>query len=95
MSWEIMDQEKLKLDVMAPMKRIEGQMGGIQRMVDKDKECEDILWQMRAVRAALRSATRQIMRRYLMRCQGKSVGTGDPLAQYEKLHKIFVEFIDG
>ena len=95
MAKEVKDQEALKKDVMARMKRIEGQVRGIQRMIEEGKECEDILVQVRAVRSALRSATGQIMRRYPMRCQEQSVTTGDPVAQYEKLVKLISDFIDG
>jgi DNA-binding FrmR family transcriptional regulator len=92
---QVKDQEALKKDVLARMKRIEGQVRGIQRMIDEGKECEDILVQVRAVRSALRAATGQIMRRYIMRCQEQSVATGDPVAQYEKLVKLIADFIDG
>lgn len=95
MAKELRDQEAIKQDVMARMKRIEGQVRGIQRMIEEGKECEDILVQVRAVRSALRSATGQIMRRYLLRCQEQSVTTGDPVAQYEKLVKLISDFIDG
>lgn len=95
MAKDIKDQEALKKDVIARMKRIEGQIRGIQRMIEEGKECEDILVQVRAVRSALRSATGQIMRRYIMRCQEQSEATGDPVAQYEKLVKLISDFIDG
>jgi DNA-binding FrmR family transcriptional regulator len=92
---EVKDQEALKKDVMARMKRIEGQVRGIQRMIEEGKECEDILVQVRAVRSALRSATTQIMRRYLLRCNEQAVQSGDVAGQYEKLMKLVSDFIDG
>ena len=95
MSKVIKDQEALKKDVMARMKRIEGQVRGIQRMIDEGKECEDVLVQVRAVRSALRSATTQIMRRYLVRCNELALQSGDPTTQYEKLMKLVSDFIDG
>ncbi len=95
MSKLIKDEEALRKDVMARMKRIEGQVRGIQRMIDEGKECEDILVQVRAVRSALRSATNQIMRRYLIRCNEAAVESGDFTAQYEKLMKLVSDFIDG
>ena len=61
MAKDIKDQAALKHDVLARMKRIEGQVRGIQRMIDEGKECADVLVQVRAVRSALRSATTQIM----------------------------------
>ncbi len=89
------DQDALKKDVLARMKRIEGQVRGIQRMIDEGKECEDVLVQVRAVLSAPRAATGLIMRRYVMRCQEQSVTTGDPVGQYEKLVKLITDFIDG
>ncbi|MDO9081777.1 MAG: metal-sensitive transcriptional regulator [Humidesulfovibrio sp.] len=95
MAKEVKDQEALKKDVMARMKRIEGQVRGIQRMIEEGKECEDILVQVRAVRSALRAATTQIMRRYLLRCNEQAAQSGDPTVQYEKLMKLVSDFIDG
>lgn len=95
MAKDMKDQEALKKDVMARMKRIEGQVRGIQRMIEEGKECEDILVQVRAVRSALRSATTQIMRRYMLRCSEQAVKSGDAKAQYEKLLKLVSDFIDG
>jgi len=95
MAKAIKDQEALKKDVMARMKRIEGQVRGIQRMIEEGKECVDILVQVRAVRSALRSATNQIMRRYLLRCNEAAIQSGDPTAQYEKLMKLVSDYIDG
>jgi len=95
MAKDIKDQAALKHDVLARMKRIEGQVRGIQRMIDEGKECADVLVQVRAVRSALRSATTQIMRRYLLRCNEQAIASGDPTAQYEKLMKLVSDFIDG
>lgn len=95
MARELKDQEALKHDVLARMKRIEGQVRGIQRMIDEGKECEDVLVQVRAVRSALRAATTQIMRRYLLRCSEKAQTSCDPAAQYEKIMKLVSDFIDG
>jgi len=95
MAKEVKDQEALKKDVMARMKRIEGQVRGIQRMIDEGKECEDILVQVRAVRSALRAATTQILRRYLLCCNEKAMRSHEPDQQYEKLMKLVSDFIDG
>jgi len=92
---ELKDQDALKKDVIARMKRIEGQLRGIQRMIEEGKECEDILVQMRAARSALRSANAQILRRYLARCNDAAQKSGDPKVQYEKLLKVVSDFIDG
>jgi len=92
---EVKDQEAMKKDIMARMKRIEGQVRGIQRMIEEGKECEDILVQVRAARSALRSATTQIMRRYLVCCNEQAMKAGDPKIQHEKLMKLLSDFVDG
>ncbi len=47
------DREEKKNKLVQRLKRIEGQVRGIQRMVDDDKYCVDILIQVAAARAAL------------------------------------------
>jgi DNA-binding FrmR family transcriptional regulator len=95
MAKDMKDEAALKKDVIARMKRIEGQVRGIQRMIEEGKECEDILVQVRAARSALRSATTQILRRYLMRCNEQAIHSPDPALKYEKLLKLLSDFIDG
>lgn len=62
------EMEQIRGNVLARLKRIEGQVRGIHRMVSEGKKCEDILVQVRAVRNALQSANGLIMRRYLLQC---------------------------
>lgn len=92
------EQEKIKKNVLSRMKRIEGQVRGIQRMIDEGKECKDILVQVRAVRSALQSATGQILRRYVIKCHADALENGSEEAQYEALEKainVMTSFIDG
>jgi DNA-binding FrmR family transcriptional regulator len=81
------------------MKRIEGQVRGIQRMIDEGKECEDILVQVRAVRSALQSANKLILKRYMLRCYTDSVqgtqGGHDDHEALEKFIKVLTGFLDG
>ena len=43
-------------------------MGGIQRMLESDRDCQDILQQLSAVRAALQNASRAFARGYALHC---------------------------
>lgn len=63
------EQEKTKKNVLARLKRIEGQIRGIQGMIEGDKECKDVLTQIRAVRSALQSTNKLILKQYMHRCQ--------------------------
>ncbi|HKK32526.1 MAG TPA: metal-sensitive transcriptional regulator [Desulfomicrobiaceae bacterium] len=92
------EQERLKQNVLSRMKRVEGQVRGIQRMIEDGKECKDVLVQVRAVRSALRSASGQILKRYLLECHETArAGTSeeDSRESMEKLVKVVVDFLDG
>jgi len=90
------EQERIKKNVLSRMKRIEGQVRGIQRMIDEGKECEDILVQVRAVRSALQSANKLILKRYMIRCHVEAMENGE--SQEESLDnfiKVLTSFLDG
>ena len=90
------EQEDLKKNVLSRLKRIEGQVRGIQRMIDDGKECEDILVQVRAVRSALQSANKLILKRYMVKCHLEVMETGkDPDEALEKLIGTLTGFVEG
>jgi DNA-binding FrmR family transcriptional regulator len=53
---------------IARLKRIEGQVRGIQKMVEDDRYCADVLIQISAVHEALRGVGRELMRNHLKHC---------------------------
>ena len=57
-----------KEQVIARLRRIEGQVRGLTRMVQEDQECDQILTQLLAVRAALDQAGLKIIARYMEDC---------------------------
>lgn len=90
------EEEKIKKNVLSRMKRIEGQVRGIQRMIEAGKECEDILVQVRAVRSALQSANKLILKRYMLRCYADAVESGnDEKEALDKFIKVLTGFIEG
>lgn len=93
------EQERIKHNVLSRMKRIEGQVRGIQRMIEEGKECEDILVQVRAVRSALQSANKLILKRYMLRCYTDTVQEAreghDEHESLEKFIKVLTGFLDG
>lgn len=89
------EQEQIKQDVLKRMKRIEGQIRGIQGMIEGGKECEDILIQVKAAKSALQSTTRLILKRYLLRCYVKSMEeSGDVTEELNKVIKVMTNFLD-
>lgn len=59
------------------LRRIEGQVRGLQRMVEEDRYCADILTQISSVHEALRSVGRELMRNHLKHCASAAIRTGD------------------
>ena len=69
------------------LRRIEGQVRGLQRMVEEDRYCTDIMTQIASVHEALRGVSRELMRNHLRHCTADAVKSGDARAEeiYEEL----------
>ena len=63
------------------LRRIEGQVRGIQKMVDEDRYCADIMTQISAVQEALRSVGRELMRNHLKHCATTAIRRGEEEAE--------------
>ena len=59
------------------LRRIEGQIRGLQRMVDDDRYCPDILVQLSSVQEALRAVGQALMRNHLRHCVTQSIRKGN------------------
>jgi len=71
------------------LRRIEGQIRGLQRMVDDDRYCADIMIQIASVQEALRSVGRELMRNHLKHCGSAAIRGND-----EQAEVIYDEIID-
>jgi CsoR family transcriptional regulator, copper-sensing transcriptional repressor len=70
-----------KDEYLARLRRIEGQVRGLQRMVDEDKYCIDVLIQVSAVTAALRSVALGLLEDHLGHCVVEAAAEGGPAAE--------------
>ena len=72
---------------LARLRRIEGQVRGLQKMVEEDRYCADILGQVSAVQEALRAVGRELMRNHLKHCATRAIraGEGDAEMMYDEL----------
>ncbi len=66
---------------LARLKRIEGQVRGVQRMIDEDRYCPDVLQQLSAVHQALRAVGRELMRNHLRHCVAQASREGGEAAE--------------
>ena len=79
---------KTKKTVGDRLKRVEGQVRGIARMVDEDRYCIDILTQLQAIRAALHKVEEEVLRDHVQHCVAHAFATGDPAEQREKVEEL-------
>ena len=63
------------------LRRIEGQVRGLQRMVEEDRYCADVLTQISSVHEALRSVGRELVRNHLKHCASSAIREGDRAAE--------------
>ena len=77
-----------KAAVAARLRRIEGQVGGLLRMVEDDRYCVDILTQVQAVRAALHKVEAAILQDHVGRCVAHAFAAGDADEQRRKVEEL-------
>jgi DNA-binding FrmR family transcriptional regulator len=73
---------------LARLRRIEGQVRGIVRMVEEERYCVDLLTQLRAVRAALRRVEESVLREHVEHCVAQALRSGDRGAQRAKVEEL-------
>jgi CsoR family transcriptional regulator, copper-sensing transcriptional repressor len=68
---------RLRRKTLTRLKRIEGQIRGLQRMVDEGRYCVDILTQVSSVQEALRGVSKLLMQNHLEHCVTGALRSGD------------------
>lgn len=79
---------EIKASNLRRLSRIEGQVRGIQRMVEGDRYCADILMQISSAQEALRAVARSLMRNHLTHCASHAITSGseeEKEAMYDEL----------
>jgi CsoR family transcriptional regulator, copper-sensing transcriptional repressor len=80
-------KEEMQRNILSRLRKIEGQVRGLQGMVNGNKECEQILTQLRAAQAALKSVTALVLKSYLTKCYSEMSEKSNPDDMYRKLEK--------
>jgi DNA-binding FrmR family transcriptional regulator len=70
------------------LRRIEGQVRGVARMVDEDRYCIDVMTQLRAVRAALARVESELLKGHLDHCIESAIVRGDAAEQRKKAAEL-------
>lgn len=81
-----------KEKVINRLKRIEGQVRGIQKMVDDDRYCVDILVQISAIQSALKNVGFAVTERHINHCVTDAVKQGEGKETIEELMSVLKQF---
>jgi CsoR family transcriptional regulator, copper-sensing transcriptional repressor len=79
-------------DLLLRLRRVEGQVRGVQKMVEDERYCPDVLVQMSAIHESLRAVERALMKDHLQHCATEALRSGDAKqAQrtYDELTELF------
>jgi DNA-binding FrmR family transcriptional regulator len=63
------------------LRRIEGQVRGLQRMIEEDRACSDVLTQIASVQEALRAVGRELLRDHLKQATRAALRQGETVAE--------------
>lgn len=81
-----------KEDILKRLRRIEGQVKGIQKMIDDEKHCIDILTQISAARAAINRVGSLVLEKYSMTCIQNAVSSEDKEKSVQELARAMQTF---
>lgn len=78
---------EIKTKNLKRLRRIEGQVRGLQKMITDDRYCADVMTQIGSVHEALRAVGQELMRNHLRHCATSAIkaGSSDAEAMYDEL----------
>jgi CsoR family transcriptional regulator, copper-sensing transcriptional repressor len=75
-------------DALTRMKSIEGQVRGVQKMIENQRYCMEIVDQISAIRAALAKVSESILRRHIETCVVEDLRHGSPEQQDQVIREL-------
>lgn len=87
-----MIDEEMKQKALARLSRIEGQVQGVERMVEEGKYCVDILLQLSAIEGALEQVRKILLGRHIESCVAEAMASGRPEDRQKKIEELLEVF---
>lgn len=81
-----------KKKLLARLKRAEGQLQAVQRMVAEDAQCVDVLLQVAAIEGALKKAGHVLLRAHIDHCVTNALRSGDEAARNQRIEELMEVF---
>lgn len=73
---------------MAKLNRVSGQIEGVKKMISENRYCPDILTQLRAIRAAIRTVEANVLENHLKSCVAESLVSGNQKDAHKKIEEL-------
>jgi len=83
---------EVKHAIGSRLRRIEGQVRGLQKMIDDERYCADVLMQLSSVQEALRGVGRALLHNHLKHCATEAIRSGDQ-KQAEEMYDELMELM--
>src|SRR5579883_2182311 len=83
---------EIKQQALVQLRRIEGQVRGLQRMVEQERYCPEVMVQISAVHESLRTVGKLLLRNHLAHCAADAIRSGDGVRArktYDELTALF------
>src|SRR3990170_331895 len=77
--------DERKAEVRKRLARVKGQIEGVERMLEQNRPCAEILTQISAAQEALRGARRGVVRKYLEKCATTAIREGREQEVYDEV----------
>ncbi len=87
-----MMDEETKGKTLGRLRRIEGQVQGIQRMVEEEKYCVDILLQLMAVQGAVEQVQKLVLAQHIESCVADAIRSGNARDRQKKVDELLEVF---
>jgi DNA-binding FrmR family transcriptional regulator len=84
--------EETRSKAQGRLRRIEGQVQGLQRMIDNDAYCVDILLQISAVQGALEQVRKLLLGRHIESCVSDALRSGSKSERQQKIEELLEVF---
>ena len=85
--------ERQKAEVISRLHKVEGQVRGVTRMVEEDRYCIDVITQVEAIQAALRTTALLLLKEHTEHCVAAAVRSGDGSDKVRELNEAIERLV--
>lgn len=89
-----LDNQETKQKMVQRLRRVEGQIRGVQTMLEEERDCREIMQQLAAVNSAVKSASRVFFREYAAACMAEMGGEEPSAVKRDRMVQEMIALLD-